>query len=118
MRERPRDSERLQHILEAISNIFEFTQGLSFDDFCNNKILRFAVVKNLEIVGEAAYLISNDFKSHHAKIEWNDIIAMRHVLVHGYYNIKNERIWAAIAGDLPLLQDQIKKLYELQKEHG
>ncbi|MDR1405731.1 MAG: DUF86 domain-containing protein [Prevotellaceae bacterium] len=111
MRERPRDNERLQHILEAINNIFEFTKGVSFDDFCNNKMLRFAVVKNLEIVGEAAYLLSKEFKHHHPKIEWDDIIAMRHVLVHGYYNIRNERIWAAIITDIPLLQDQIKNIY-------
>lgn len=112
MRERPRDSERLQHILEAISNIFEFTQDLSFDDFCNNKMLRFAVVKNLEIVGEASYLLSKDFKNQHAEIEWDDIIAMRHVLVHGYYQIKNERIWATILNELPLLLPQIKEMYE------
>jgi uncharacterized protein with HEPN domain len=112
MRERPRDNERLQHMLEAISNIFEFTQGLSFDDFCNNKMLRFAVVKNLEIVGEAAYLLSKDFKSQHIEVEWDDIIAMRHVLVHGYYQIKNERIWATTLSELPLLQTQIKKLHE------
>jgi uncharacterized protein with HEPN domain len=113
MRERPRDNERLRHILEAINNIFEFTQGVSFDDFCNNKILRFAVVKNLEIVGEAAYLLSKEFKNCHTETEWDDIIAMRHVLVHGYYNIKNERIWAAITTDIPLLQDQIKKMYAI-----
>jgi uncharacterized protein with HEPN domain len=112
MRERPRDSERLRHILEAIDNIFEFTKGLSFDDFCNNKMLRFAVVKNLEIVGEAAYLLSKEFKNQHAEIEWSDIIAMRHVLVHGYYQIKNERIWATVLSELPLLQPQIKKIYE------
>ncbi|MDR0738435.1 MAG: DUF86 domain-containing protein [Prevotellaceae bacterium] len=112
MRERPRDSERLQHILEAISNIFEFTQGLSFDDFCNNKMLRFAVVKNLEIVGEATYLLSKEFKNQHIEIEWDDIIAMRHVLVHGYYQIKNERIWATVLNELPLLQPQIEKIYE------
>jgi uncharacterized protein with HEPN domain len=112
MREQPRDNERLRHMLEAIDNVFEFIQGLSFDDFCNNKMLRFAVVKNLEIVGEAAYLLSKEFKNQHVEIEWNDIIAMRHVLVHGYYQIKNERIWATVLSELPQLQPQIKKIYE------
>jgi uncharacterized protein with HEPN domain len=95
-----------------MNNVFEFIQGLSFDEFCNNKMLRFAVVKNLEIVGEAAYLLSKDFKNQHAEIEWSDIIAMRHVLVHGYYQIKNERIWETVLNDLPLLQPQIEKIYE------
>jgi uncharacterized protein with HEPN domain len=75
-------------------------------------MLRFAVVKNLEIVGEAAYLLSKDFKNQHAEIEWSDIIAMRHVLVNGYYQIKNERIWETILNDLPLLQLQIKKIHD------
>ncbi len=53
MREKPKDKERLYHMLEAIDNIFEFTDGKSFDEYHNDKILRFAVIKNLEIIGEA-----------------------------------------------------------------
>jgi uncharacterized protein with HEPN domain len=62
MRETLRDNDRLRHILEAICNIFEFIEGLSFEDYCSNKMLRFAVVKNLGIVGEATYLLSKEFK--------------------------------------------------------
>jgi uncharacterized protein with HEPN domain len=108
MREKIRDHERLQHILDAIGNIFEFVEGLSFEDYCDNKMLRFAVVKNLEIVGEAAYLLSKEFKTQHTEIEWQDIIALRHLLVHGYYHIKNKRVWDTIVDDLPKLQEQIK----------
>jgi uncharacterized protein with HEPN domain len=55
MREKPSDNERLNHMIEAIDNILEFVQGKSFDTYKHDKILRFAVIKNLEIVGEAAY---------------------------------------------------------------
>lgn len=58
MREKPKDKGRLLHILEAIDNLFEFTDGLSFEEYKSDKILRFAVIKNLEIVGEAALISS------------------------------------------------------------
>jgi uncharacterized protein with HEPN domain len=54
--------------------------------------LRFAVIKNLEIIGEASYLLTKEFKSRHDSIEWKDIIGMRHILVHGYYQISDEII--------------------------
>ena len=81
MREKPKDINRLSHIIEAIDNLFEFTKGISFDEYKGNKILRFAVIKNLEIIGEAAYLLTNEFKEKHPEVEWKVIIGMRHVLV-------------------------------------
>ncbi len=96
MREKPRDKERLNHMIEAIDNIFEFITGKSFDAYKQDEILRFAVIKNLEIVGEAAYLLTKDFKANHSSIEWADMIGMRHILVHGYYQIRDEIIWATI----------------------
>jgi uncharacterized protein with HEPN domain len=107
MREKPRDKERLNHMIEAIDNIFEFVNNKTFNDYINNKMLRFAVVKNLEIVGEAAYLLTKDFKSHNTSIEWNDIIGMRHILVHGYYQIKDEIIWVTIESELLPLKEKL-----------
>jgi uncharacterized protein with HEPN domain len=113
MREKPRDNERLNHMIEAIDNIFEFVEGKSFDVYKNDKILRFAVIKNLEIVGEAAYLLTKDFKAHHDSVEWNDMIGMRHILVHGYYQIKDEIIWATIETELHPLRAKISLLLTL-----
>lgn len=112
MREKPRDQERLKHMVEAIDNVFEFVEGKSFDTFKEDKILRFAVIKNLEIVGEAAYLLTKDFKSEHSNVEWSDIIGMRHILVHGYYEIKDKIIWETIQTDLQPLKEQIKVLLD------
>jgi uncharacterized protein with HEPN domain len=112
MREKPKDNERLLHMLEAIANIFEFVNGKSFDVYKNDKILRFAIIKNLEIIGEAAYLLTKDFKNSHDSIEWRDIIGMRHILVHGYYQIKDEIIWATIETELKPLKDNIQKILE------
>ena len=108
MREKLKDKGRLLHILEAIDNLFEFTGGLSFEEYQNNRILQFAVIKNLEIIGEAAYLLTKEFRETHPEVEWETIICMRHVLVHGYYQIKDEIIWATIQTDLQPLKVKIE----------
>jgi uncharacterized protein with HEPN domain len=107
MREKPKDRERLLHIIEAIDNIAEFVDGKSFDEYRKDKMLRFAVIKNLEIIGEATYLLTKDFKNKHNTVEWNDIIGMRHILVHGYYQIKDEIVWATIETELMPLKTEI-----------
>ena len=77
MREKPKDDTRLRHMLEAINNVIEFTTDVTFEEYSRNKILRFAVIKNLEIVGEAAYLITKEFREEHQEIAWNEVIGMR-----------------------------------------
>jgi uncharacterized protein with HEPN domain len=109
MREKPKDNQRLLHMIEAIDNIFEFIEGKSFEVYKHDKILRFAIIKNLEIIGEAAYLLTKEFKSNHNSIEWNDMIGMRHMLVHGYYQIKDEIVWATIETELLPLKKEILK---------
>lgn len=107
MREKPKDKTRLLNMLEAIDNLFEFTKGITFEEYKSNKILRFAVIKNLEIIGEAAYLLTKDFRENHRDIEWNAVIGMRHVLVHGYYQIRDEIVWATLQTELQPLKDKI-----------
>lgn len=110
MREKPKDNTRLLHILEAIGNIEEFTTDVSFEQYTSNKILRFAVIKNLEIIGEAAYLLTKEFRTLHSEVKWNEVIGMRHVLVHGYYQISDEIVWRTIQTDLSPLREAIEKL--------
>ena len=107
MREILKDKMRLLHIIEAIDNIVEFSEGISFEEYQSNKILRFAIIKNLEIIGEATYLLTKKFKLEHPETEWETITYMRHVLVHGYYQIKDEIVWATVQEDLQPLKTQI-----------
>lgn len=107
MREPIRDRGRLEHIISAIENVEEFTKGVSLEEFKNSKILFFAVVKNIEIVGEAVYMLSSEFKETHDSVPWPMIEKMRHVLVHGYYTISPEKVWLTIEEDLPILKEQI-----------
>ncbi len=69
MREKPKDKERLIHLIEAIDNIFEFIEDKSFEIYKKDKILRFAIIKNLEIVGEAAYLLTKEFTTKNDSVE-------------------------------------------------
>lgn len=114
MREKIRDKGRLEHILESIDNVVEFTKGITFEDFINNKILRFAVVKNIEIIGEASYKLSKEIRETNNNIEWEAIIGLRHVLVHGYYQINKERLWKIIQKDLLPLREQIQTIWQKQ----
>ena len=116
MRERIRNKGRLEHILLSIDNVMEFTQDVTFEDFLNDKKLFFAVVKNIEIIGEASYKLSNDFKITNNYIEWEAIIGLRHVLVHGYYHISEERVWKIIQKDLLPLKKQIQELFDNEIE--
>ena len=107
MRERINDRGRLEHILLAMGNVEEFLQGYDYERFVADKILYYAVVKNVEIVGEAAYMLSLDFKAEHIDTPWDQIEKMRHVLVHGYYQILPEVLWLTIHDDLPLLKTKV-----------
>ena len=107
MREVIRDKGRIEHMLSAIDNVEEFTKDITKDDFVNSKIIFYAVVKNIEIVGEATYMLTNEFKSSCQSIPWQVIEKMRHVLVHGYYTISPEKVWETIKNDLPVLKEQL-----------
>ncbi|MCL2328053.1 MAG: DUF86 domain-containing protein [Bacteroidetes bacterium] len=111
MREQIRDKNRLEHILVSIDNVFEFTEGITFEDYVADKKGKFAIVKNLEIIGEAAYKLTNEFKIKHPEVNWGIIIKMRHVLVHGYYQIEDVIAWEIAQKDLQPLKEQIQNLY-------
>ena len=108
MRERIRDLGRLQHILEHIDRAEQFMQGKTLADLENDTMLRYAVVKCLEIIGEAAYMLTIEFKDSHPQTPWNSIIKMRHVLVHGYYSIQMPIVWDIVNNDFPVLRPQIE----------
>ena len=107
MREKPKDYGRLLHISASLQNISEFLEDKTQEDFSNDKLLYYAVVKNVEIIGEAAYMLTSEFKDAHPDTSWKDIVRMRHILVHGYYQIDAAILWHTIINDLPPLRKQI-----------
>lgn len=115
MREIVRDSGRLEHILSSIDNVQSFLEGKTYKDLCEDKILFFAVVKNIEIIGEAANKITKELREKHPEVCWNDVIGMRHVLVHDYYNIDARTAWQTSQENLPQLRLLIEAIYKETK---
>lgn len=108
MREPIRDKGRLEHILQAINTIQETTASVTYEAFCNDKILYGAMVYYTMIIGECAYMLSPEFKETHPETPWADIAGMRHHLVHGYYQVNKRDVWDVIENDLQTLKEQIK----------
>lgn len=100
MREKPRDSARLKHMLHAIDNIQRFINDKDVDEFEVDSLLYYGVVKNLEIIGEAAYMLTKKFQDQHPLTPWKKIIGMRHFLVHGYYQVDAGEVWLTVNRDL------------------
>lgn len=117
MREPVKDKGRLEHILSAIDKIDQFLEGQTLKSFSENEMMYYAVVKNVEIIGEAAYMLTNEYRSEHTEVEWQSIIGMRHVLVHGYYQISKEEVWDTAHNNLPPLKSQIEEyLSEMNRQ--
>ena len=109
MREHNRDKGRLQHIIECIERIKRYSQGYSIVELIADDMRYYAIVKNLEIIGEAANMLSQDFCDTHPETQWKMIIKMRNYIVHEYFNIDNDVVWDVITKDLPELESQTKK---------
>lgn len=107
------DKEKLLDILDAIGAINKYAdQGR--EAFDKEELIQTWVVHHLQVLGEAAAKISQDFQNKSAQIPWYKIIGMRNILVHNYFDIDVEVVWSAVQNDLPKLKDQIEKLLEKQ----
>lgn len=107
MREPIRDKERLLHINDAINHILVGTSS-KIDDIDEGSLEYFGIVKLIEIIGEAVYKLTSDFKEAHSETPWRQIERMRHVLVHGYYSVGYDFIKEVIETDIPILKNQIE----------
>lgn len=103
----------LDDILESIERIEEYTQGKNETDFKKDTKLQDAVLRRLEIIGEAVKHIPDDVKGKHAEVEWKMIAGARDIFIHEYFGVKLERIWDTVVKDLPKLKKQIEDLPEL-----
>lgn len=112
MREAIRDIDRLQHILDQIDTLLELVPTLSFNTFDTDKVRYYGIVKMTEIIGEAAYKLTDDFVESHPDVPWKVIRGMRHYLVHEYYQVSKEGIWDTLTNDLPELRPFIVKYIE------
>lgn len=104
-----RDRDRLLDILEAIEKIERHISD-DIEAFANDEMQQVWVIHHLQIIGEAAFGLSPQFRASHPEIPWAQIIGMRHVLVHGYFEIDLDIVWAVVEKDLPPLKNAIESI--------
>ncbi len=99
-----------EHILECISKIQQYTKGLEHNEFIKNEMIQDAVIRNLEIIGEAANKISKQSKEENNRIPWKQIVGMRNRLIHDYFGVDSGAVWQTLIDDLPSLKEKILKI--------
>ncbi len=108
---RPDDAERLRHMRDASREALDFVRGRRLDQLSGDRMLALALVKCIEIVGEAASNVSQPTRARFPGIPWADAIAMRNRLIHGYHDVDEVRVWNTVTQDLvallPLVEDAI-----------
>jgi uncharacterized protein with HEPN domain len=119
MREKVSEKARLLHMLDAIRLIQEFTAGLTFEQYMEDMKLRLALVKLLEIIGEAANFVTKETQNKFTEVEWNTLYVVRNILVHEYFGINYDIIWQAILDKIPTLKIKVESvLQELSIDNG
>lgn len=105
----PRDKARMWDMLDAARTARQFVHGRTLSDFLSDRLLRSAVERTLEIVGEAARHVSEAGRRDHPDIPWNAIIGMRNIIAHEYGEVLHEKVWNVCADRLPALIDHLEK---------
>lgn len=100
----------LDDILESIERIEDYTKGKTEEVFKRNTELQDAVLRRLEIIGEAVKHIPEDVKDKYPQIEWKKIAGARNIFVHEYFGVRLERVWETALKDLPRLKEQIERI--------
>lgn len=101
--------ERLLDMLEALQRIEKYAvRGRRA--FVDDELIQTYVVHNLQIFGEAAFKLSTEYRQQHPEIPWAKIMGMRHILVHDYFQIDLEIVWAVVEKELPVLKEKLQEL--------
>ena len=104
------DLAYIDHILDCIRKINKFSKGLSLREFKTNELVQDAIIRNIEIIGEASKNISKDTKQTYYKIPWKEIAGMRDKLIHDYLGVDVNVVWKTIHQDIPMLERLINEI--------
>ena len=109
---KPNDVDRLHHILDAIAKLEKYLKDFDFQKFQSDELTIDAVVRNVEIIGEAITCLDGGLKAKYPKIEWQFATAMRNRLIHGYFDVDAKIVWNTTQNDLPRLKAEVKEILE------
>ncbi len=111
------DELRLHHIYDAITNIEMFIEGISISNFLKNELVSSAVIRKLEIIGEATNHLSQILKDKYSDVDWSQIIGFRNIIAHEYFIVDNELVWEVIQNDLPSFKRSISQILKNNFKH-
>ena len=109
MREHSRDRGRLEDILKYAQNVEQIISGVSYEQFVADIRIYYSLMKNVEVIGEAANMLTRHFREEHCELPWRLIISMRNVLVHGYAQVSDADLWQTAANDIKPLREQVQR---------
>lgn len=101
-------------MIEAVQDALDFVQGRARNDLATDRMLRFALIHAIEITGEAAARISREFQGRHPEVPWSAVIAIRHKIAHGYYDVNLDIVWATVTKDFPMLLSQLQSIAQAE----
>lgn len=107
MKGRFSDRQRIEHVLDAITEIEQYTQGQTLIEFSQDSMMRFACIKQIEIIGEACNHIDVSIREAFPEIEWRNIVGLRNLLIHEYFGVDTILIWDVITTNIPQLKEQL-----------
>ena len=110
MRGEQGDKIRLLHILEAIEEIESYISNIELPEFESNSMMRFACIKQIEIVGEASHHLTDEIKNKQAHVQWKQINGLRNILIHEYFGVDTIIVWQIIKNDLPELKAAVESI--------
>jgi uncharacterized protein with HEPN domain len=102
----------LQDMQEAMERILDYTNNISFDEFVTNTMLRDAVIRNFEVLGESVKHVPFKFQKKHKALPWQNMFALRNFIVHEYFDIDDDILWHIIKFDLAQNLNSIKKVIQ------
>ena len=103
---------RLEDITESLELIFEYVKDIDSDSWESDRKTIDAVIRNIEIIGEAATSIPEEIKEQYPDIPWHQMIGMRNILIHEYFGVDIDVLWRTIQVDLPILLTKVRKMVE------
>ena len=106
------DTVYLRHIIDAFLQIERYTNGVTYEEFLSNSLLQDAVIRQLEVMGEAARNLSADLQNEYPAIPWRQMISLRNRMIHAYFNVNLQIIWEIIQGDIPNLKQDMMLVLE------
>jgi len=106
----PDDRTRLQHVLDAATEARTFVQGRSFADLEADRMLLLALVRDIEVMGEAASRVSRETRERHPAVPWQEMVGMRNHLIHGYFDVDARVVWQTVVDDIPVIEEAVTQI--------